>query len=178
MIKVIAFDLVGVLVKEIDFPLNEIERLFGPNKSDSEFLRYVKENISNTSDSEIIDTINKIINSIYEIKFDLGNLKFLKEKHPDIKFIVATNHLSCVRGYILNTFGNVFEKIYISANMNMIKPDKEFYTSLLLDLNVSPHEMLFLDDSKINIDGANECNIQTIHVTKEMNVLKEIEKII
>ena len=43
MIKVIAFDLVGVLVREIDFPLNEIdskiERLFGPNKNDEEFLR-------------------------------------------------------------------------------------------------------------------------------------------
>ena len=49
MIKVIAFDLVGVLVKEIDFPLNEIEakieRLFGPNKSDDEFISQVKENI-------------------------------------------------------------------------------------------------------------------------------------
>ena len=46
MIKVIAFDLVGVLIKETNLPLNEIEakieRLFGPNTSDKEFVDFVK----------------------------------------------------------------------------------------------------------------------------------------
>ena len=181
MIKIIAFDLVGVLVREIDFPLNEIEskieRLFGPNKSDDEFFSLVKQNIIQASDDEIINISNKIITSIYEIKFSLDNLKLLKEKYPDVKLIVATNHLSFIHDYILKTFGSIFDKIYISANMNAIKPDKEFYTKILSDLNISPKEMLFLDDSERNIIGANQCNINTIRVTKESDILNEIESL-
>lgn len=180
MIKVIAFDLVGVLVRETDFPLNEIEsqieRLFGPNNSDNEFLSNVKQKILQATDSEIICLVNKIINSIYKIKFSVENLNILKENYPDIKLVVATNHLSIIQDYILNTFGNIFDKIYISANLHAIKPNCEFYTKLLEDLNITPEEMLFLDDSDKNIIGAKQCNIKTIHITKDINILNAIEQ--
>lgn len=43
MIKLIAFDLVGVLVREKDIELSTIEdkleRLFGPNLNDEEYLK-------------------------------------------------------------------------------------------------------------------------------------------
>ncbi len=179
MIRVIAFDLVGVLIRETDFELNEIEskieRLFGPNKSDEDFFSLVKQNIIQTSAEEIIVIVNKIINSIYKIKFDLDKLNSLKEKHPDIRLVVATNHVSFIQDYIFKSFGNIFDKIYISANMNAIKPDSEFYNNILKDLNISPDEMLFLDDSERNIVGARECNIKTIHVTKQINILNEIQ---
>lgn len=182
MIKVIAFDLVGVLIRETDSPLNDIEskieRLFGPNKNDEEFLSIIKQNIIQTSDEEIANTVNKILNSIYEMKFDTYKLKLLKEKYPDIKLVVATNHVSFIQDYILKTFGNIFDKIYISANMNAIKPDREFYTQILKDLNISSEEMLFLDDSERNIFGAKQCNIPTIHVTKETEILNEIESLL
>lgn len=180
MIKVIAFDLVGVLVRETDFPLNEIEskieRLFGPNKSDEDFLSIVKKNIILTSDKEIVSIAHTIINSIYAVKFNMDKLKFLKEKYPNVKLVVATNHVSFIQDYILKAFGNVFDNIYISANMNAIKPDSEFYNKILEDLNISPEEMLFLDDSEKNIIGAKLCNINTIHVTKGLDILNEIEK--
>ena len=99
----------------------------------------------------------------------------LKEKHPDIRLVVATNHVSFIQDYILKTFGNVFDNIYISANMNAIKPDSEFYNNILKDLNISPDEMLFLDDSERNIVGARECNIKTIHVTRQIDILNEIQ---
>lgn len=42
MIKVVAFDLVGVLVREKDIKLSEVEekleRMFGPNLNDSDYL--------------------------------------------------------------------------------------------------------------------------------------------
>lgn len=170
VIKVIALDFVGVLVRENDFKLSDIEakieRLFGPNKSDKEFISLVKENIINTSDDEIIRISKHIISSIYDFKVPLEELKEFKAKHPDIKLVVATNHISFVEEYILNTFKDVFDKIYISANINEIKPNKEFYTSLVQDLDISPNEMLFLDDSIKNIEGATECNMPSIHIAK------------
>ena len=179
MVKVIAFDLVGVLVREMDFPLNDteskIERLFGPNKSDEEFFNLVKQNIIEAPNEEITCIVNKIITSIYDIKFSLDKLKLLKKKYPNIKLVIATNHVSFIHDYITKTFSDVFDKIYISANMNAIKPDSDFYNNILNDLSISPEEMLFLDDSERNIIGDKQCNINTIHVTRDMDTLNEIE---
>jgi len=36
--------------------------------------------------------------------------------------------------------------------------------------------MLFLDDSTKNIEGTNNCNLKTIHVSKETDILSEIKK--
>ena len=48
MIKVVAFDLVGVLVNEKDIELSEIEekleRMFGPNINDADYLIESKKN--------------------------------------------------------------------------------------------------------------------------------------
>ena len=179
MIKVVALDFVGVLVRENDCKLNEIEskieRLFGPNKSDEEFIFNIKKNIINTSEAKIINTTKHIISSIYDIKIPLERLLEFKTTHTDIKLVVATNHVSFVNDYILNTFKNVFDKIYISSNINQIKPTKEFYTTILQDLNIDSNEMLLLDDSLINVQGALECNIPSIHINKESNILEEIQ---
>ena len=182
MIKVIAFDLVGVLVREKDFPLNEIEtkieRLFGPNKNDEEFLNNIKENIYDVSRDEIIKIIEGIIQSIYDTKLSLEELSEFKKVYHNIQLVVATNHVSFIQDFILSTFPNVFDKIYISANMNKIKPDKEFYLHILKDLNISEDELLFLDDSIKNVQGAKECGITTIRITKETNILEEIKRYI
>lgn len=182
MIKVIAFDLVGVLVKENDYNLNEvqskIEKLFGPNTSDEEFITQVKQNILNVSSTEIIQQVKEIIFSIYDTKLSLSDLIAFKQAYPNIRLVVATNHISFIEEYILKQFNTVFDKIYISANMNKIKPNSDFYTQLLNDENILPNEMLFLDDSLKNIQGATSCGIYTIHVTKECNVLNEIKNII
>ena len=182
MIKVIAFDLVGVLVKETDYPLNEIEtkieRLFGPNKSDDEFILQVKESILNTSSDEIIQITKHIINSIYATKITLNDLIKFKNKYSDIKLVVATNHVSFIEEYILKHFPNALDNIYISAKINEVKPNASFYNKILKGLNITPQEMLFLDDSIKNIEGANACGIPTIHVTKGMDILKEIQNII
>ena len=169
MIKVIAFDLVGVLVRENDYKLNEIqskiERLFGPNKSDEEFIECVKKSILNASNEEIIKLTKEIIFSIYDTKITPEDLNKLKEQFAGIKLVVATNHLSFVNEYILNTFNNIFDNIYISAIIHETKPNKEFYI-----------KMLFLDDSTQNVQGAINCGINAIHVTKDTNILKEVEK--
>ncbi len=179
MIKVIAFDLVGVLVRENDYPLNEIERkierLFGPNKCDLDFIQDIKQNILAASKDEIIKTTKKIIYSIYDTKVSLNDLEEFKKQNKDIKLVVATNHLSFIHEYILKTFNNVFDNVYISANMHQVKPYKSFYLNIMKDLSVEPNEVLFLDDSLKNIQGATYCGMNTIHVTKDTNILKEIE---
>lgn len=174
--KVIGFDLVGVLVREISFDLSNVqdkmERLFGKNKSDIEYKKDVQEKISNEIDIE--ENIKYIINNIYQVKFpDL--ISELKNRFPNTKIVIATNHVSYIRGYIENNFDmNLIDKVYVSAEINLIKPDAEFYQYILNDLNIKARDMLFLDDNVDNINGARKLGINTIRIDNDTNILKAI----
>lgn len=174
--KVIGFDLVGVLVGENAFELNDVqdkmERLFGKNKSDYEYKKNVEEKIS--SEIDIEENTRYIINNIYEVKFP--DLFFeLKNRYPNVIFIIATNHVSYIRNYIERNFDmSIIDKIYVSAEMNEVKPAAGFYKYILNDLNIKASDMLFLDDNLENIDGAKILGINTIKINKDTNILEEI----
>ena len=69
MIKVIAFDLVGVLVFEKDIKLTteeeKLEKMFGPNLNDDDYLKKAKEIIKN--DTITIKTTKELINKLYQV---------------------------------------------------------------------------------------------------------------
>lgn len=176
MIKVIAFDLVGVLVKEKNIELTELEsnleRLFGPNISDSEYLIQARK--FHPKDVVIMRTTVDLLNNLYEVK-DPELLSKLRKKYPDTKIIIATNHLSRIRNYIGEALGVLnLDKVYISADIHKIKPNKDFYEHICKDMKIAPNELLFLDDNIENINGAIACNINTIKVEKGMDLYQEI----
>lgn len=177
MIKVIAFDLVGVLVSEKDinmsFEEEKIERLFGPNINDSDYLKEARKIIE--KDNVIIRTTKSLIERLYEVR-DNDLFKKIKEKFPDIKIIIATNHVSFIRNYIGETFGVTYlDDVIISAEIHRIKPNKDFYEYILNKYNIKPDELLFLDDNIKNVDSASKLGINTIKVDKTIDILNEIE---
>lgn len=179
MIKIIAFDFVGVLVREKNIPLTEVEdkleRKFGPNISD---LNYMNE-VSNIIDRNlVIDTARDIIDKLYEVK-DIDLFKKIKEKNNNVKIIIATNHISYVKEYI-NKYLDIdnLDDSIISAEINRIKPNKDFYQYILDKYNIEPNELLFLDDNIDNVNGAKELGINTIKVDRNTNILEEINNYI
>ncbi len=177
MIKVIAFDLVGVLVSEKMIKLTsdeeKIERLFGPNKSDNEFILLSKEKIGN---KPVLDIATNIIYKLYKVRQE-NIIEQIKEKYPNIKIVIATNHISLIKKYIENNF-KLIDDIIISADIGMIKPNSDFYKYILNKLNIESSELLFLDDNQNNINGANNIGINTIKVEKNMDLFCEIDKFI
>lgn len=174
MIKVIAFDLVGVLVteKDIDFPTEEdkLERMFGANISDDEYIKSARKIIDD--EQKVINITKEIINKLYEVK-DL--FKKIKEKNNDIKIVIATNHVSFVKDFIYKHFDNAYiDDIFISAEIHKVKPNADFYKAILDKYNIKPNELLFVDDSQTNIDGAKALKINTIKIEKDSNVSYEI----
>ena len=174
--KVIAFDLVGVLVREKNIELTEkesiIERKFGNNYSDLEFI-----NSFDMDNDEVIKISKEVINKLYEVKFyDL----FEKiKKDYDIKIVIATNHISYVKDFIINNLDNKnIDDIIISADINMIKPNSDFYLYILNKYNIKSNELLFLDDNINNIEGANKLGINTIKVNRDTDLYSEIIKIL
>lgn len=59
-------------------------------------------------------------------------------------------------------FINKFDGAIISYNIGTIKPEPEIYQALLNKYNLNPKECLFIDDKKINIDGAQHLGIDGI----------------
>ena len=178
MIKVIAFDMVGVLVTEKDIDLSpeedKLERLFGDNIDDSSYLMSARKIIS--KDSIIMRMTEDIIEKLYKVK-DPKIFEKIKAKYNDIKIVIATNHVSFVRNYIGENLGvNYLDDVIISAEVHKIKPNVDFYQLLLDKYNVTPAEMLFIDYNQKNVDGAKKLGIKTIKIDKNMDVFSEVMK--
>ena len=178
MIKLIAIDLIGVLAFEKDIELSneesKLERLFGPNISDSEYLKQAF-NIINKDNTTIENITKNIINKLYDIK-DKDIFTKLKKDYPDIKLIIATNHISYVKDFIFNNFNTTYlDDIIISSNIHRIKSNKDFYQYILDKYHLKPNELLFIDDNINNIESAKSLNINTIKIEKNNNLYLTIK---
>ena len=181
LLKVIAFDFVGVLVNEKDIDLGEqedkLERKFGSNLNDEDYLTFAEQTLK-INNKEAIDITKNIINKLYKVR-DADIFTKLKNKYNNIKIIIATNHLSYVEEFINKYFDTTYlDDVIISANINKIKPNANFYNFILEKFNIKSKELLFLDDNVENIDGANKLNIRTIKVEKNMNLYEKVCKFI
>lgn len=177
MIKVIAFDLVGVLVSEKDIELSEVEekleRMFGPNLNDEDYLKQAKKIVE--KDLEVINTTKVLINKLYKVK----DKKIFKKINENVKIIIATNHLSFVKDFIKESFNiDYLDDIIISAEIHKIKPNLDFYQYILNKYSIESKELLFLDDNINNINGAQALGINTIKIEKDTNLIDEISKFI
>ena len=67
------------------------------------------------------------------------------------------------------------DDLIISAEINRIKPNLDFYEFILDKYKINATELLFLDDNIENVNGANALGIQTIKVEKNSNLVSEVE---
>ncbi|HIS38832.1 MAG TPA: HAD-IA family hydrolase [Candidatus Onthousia faecavium] len=176
MIKVIAFDLVGVLVNEKDIELtseeDSLERMFGDNINDSDYLIEARKIIA--KDSIIMRITEELIGKLYKVKNE-NLFKDIKDKYHNLKIIIATNHVSFVRNFIGESFDiNYLDDVLISAEIHKVKPHLDFYEHILNKFQLNPEELLFLDDNQKNIDAAKELGINTIKVVKQTDLFDEI----
>ena len=95
MIKVVAFDLVGVLVNEKDIELSEIEekleRMFGPNINDADYLIEARKIIE--KDSIIMNITETLIDKLYKVK-DREIFKKVKEIYGHIDILINNAGIS------------------------------------------------------------------------------------
>ncbi|MEO8529245.1 MAG: HAD family phosphatase [Pseudolysinimonas sp.] len=68
-------------------------------------------------------------------------------------------------------FARYFEKIFVSAELGMIKPDPAIYQHVLDELGIEASEMVFIDNKKVNVEGAESLGI-TGHVFTAVRELR------
>ena len=176
MIKVIVFDYGGVLVREKDIELTDVEdkleRFFGKNYSDEKYAKQVNKIEPNSA--KALKTTKNIIDILYEIK-DKDLFSRLNKKYPDIIFAIGTNHISYIEKHIKETLDiKHIDKIFVSAKMNKVKPHLNFYREIIKYYKLKPEEFLFVDDNQENVDGAIKAGMYAIKINRGDNVFKKV----
>lgn len=129
------------------------EGLIGAN----EFRSYVIERSSAGVQPEDVDkALYKILSAIQPYKIKM--LERLSHKY-DLYMLSNNNPIATKRAsemFAESGFSieNHFRKCYISYQMKMIKPSEGFYKAVVSDIGLPAEEMLFIDDSKANVEAA------------------------
>lgn len=59
----------------------------------------------------------------------------------------------------------VFERMFVSAEMLSLKPDPEIYLEVARELEVEPQQLIFVDNKLVNVEGATALGITAHHYT-------------
>ncbi len=171
MIKVIAFDLVGVLIHEMDVDLTKeqerLERLFDA------FDKPVIDEAQVLNIDDVRQATLDIFNKLYEVA-DPNLFDKIRALYPDKRIVIASNHVSYMMEYLKEHFNP--DKIYLSSLIGLGKPNPEYFKYIVDKEDIKPNELLFLDDRNDNVTSASSLGINTIKVNPDTNILEEIKR--
>ncbi|WP_400993871.1 HAD family hydrolase [Agromyces sp. GXQ0307] len=52
------------------------------------------------------------------------------------------------------SFAPLFDAVFISGELRMVKPEAEIFAHVMRELDISPDQLLFVDNKAVNVDGA------------------------
>lgn len=185
-IKNIIFDLGGVIIN-IDYHLTiDAFKKIGFRNFDSVFTQASQLGIFDQLDKGLItpdefrSKIRKFSENSYSDKqldeawnamlldFPIERLKLLEKikQHYRTFLLSNTNQIHCEiytkdlqNTYGVNDLSHFFEKVYLSHEIHMRKPDSEAFMLILNENNLKPEETLFIDDTMQHIEGAKKVGL-------------------
>lgn len=139
---------------------------------------FIKQCIAGTTEEDIDNCMRAFYSGPYEETGTL--LRELKEKGYGI-YMLSNNNPIMMKvvsddftkaGIPLDSF---FDKLFISSDLKMMKPEEEIYRKTIEGTGCKAEEILFIDDSVHNIEGAKKLGIQTLLLGKGMDLRNSIE---
>ncbi|MDP3208157.1 MAG: HAD-IA family hydrolase, partial [Rhodoglobus sp.] len=68
-------------------------------------------------------------------------------------------------GFRFSPMGRYFERVFVSAEMDAIKPDPAIYLEVASELGISGSDMIFIDNKSVNTDAAAALGATVHHFT-------------
>ncbi|MBN2617677.1 MAG: HAD family phosphatase [Spirochaetales bacterium] len=116
---------------------------------------------------EALSLIQDTVDIIYNLKQKGYNLFVLSNMHIEFaKYLISEYN-----------FWDQFNDIVFSCDVKMIKPNTNIYQLLLERNNLNPNQCLFIDDTKINLDTAENLGITTIQFTNSADLKEKLSKL-
>jgi len=178
----------------------DIARIFGV--SDEE-IKKVENKISNVgnmaakgliSDSQLFEKISKILGkplpekgADMAQKFCIDNFVFLPGTIDLVKKIKALGIKTAVLSNVSKFGADVirekngyddFDKVVLSYEVGLRKPEPEIYVLAAKKLNVQPEECIFIDDYEGNLEPAEKLGMKTVLFKTPKQAIKEVLAII
>ena len=150
--------------------------------TDEEFREVIRQTLGfPLSDHEVDTAWNAILLDIPIDRIDL--IHKIRQKYPVFLLSNTNNiHITASNNYLKKTHGInsleiLFDKLFLSYEMGMWKPDTEIYYAVLDSINLEPNEVVFFDDNLQNIESAKAIGMQTILVESTTSVVEYCKNI-
>lgn len=112
------------------------------------------------------------------LDFPAKRLELLKSLEKDYKLYLLSNtndlHMEKVRRELKKTsespLENYFDKVFLSQEIKMRKPDRETFEWVAQEIGLQPEEILFIDDSIQHVESAKNVGFQVIHLTTPLEI--------
>ena len=131
------------------------------------FLTELQKETINASINQVSEAWNAMLMDLPENR--LAVIQSLKKEYS-IYLLSNTNaiHIDAFKKKIGNIkwekFCNLFDKMYLSHELGLRKPNAAIFEYILREQNLKPEEVFFIDDSPEHIEGANKLGIKTHHL--------------
>ncbi len=143
--------------------------------SPAEFRQIIKDFLGgNLSDQQIDFAWNSIIKDIPP-----GRIELLEKVRKNYKSFLLSNsneiHYEYYNDYVKKNFSyenlsSLFDKAYYSFKMRLYKPDPVIFQKILKENDLKASETIFIDDTRVNVDAANELGIKGYHLDDGIDV--------
>jgi len=196
MIKVILFDIDGVLIR----PEQRFSQTLSPERFHDPVAimnEYYGSDLNHGCDQGRLDPLMEIQPFLQRMGWNEGSAAFLEQqyrheigfvdqallanihaiRHSGIPCYLASNQNQLRKQFLLEQaqLAGHFDGAFISCDLGQLKPHKEFWQRTYQSLHgatavTKPAEVLFLDDLEANVDGANDFGFQAVRIKSVIDI--------
>ena len=198
MIRAVIWDFGGVLLRTEDYtPRDKLAESIGKKREELEYLLYAGESSRSAQSGQITwqAHLDYVAGSLglqpYEMedflerfwkgdRLDADLLNSIRSLKKHYKMGLLSNAFENLRELIGEywKFDDVFDKVIVSAEVGMMKPEARIYQLMLRELEVAAAEAVFVDDFLENVESAREVGLYAIHFKSPQQALGELEEIL
>jgi HAD superfamily hydrolase (TIGR01509 family) len=172
-IKGILFDFFGVICSEVAEPWFEKH---GSGMTYQEFRdnHIYPYDAGRVSDAETWTILARISGQSEELALiDMAVVDYIRKLASTYQITLITNAGADFFWSVLaaNNIQDLFPIVVVSSEEKIVKPDPRIYETALTRMGLLPEEVLFIDDRKVNLEGAQGLGIQTL----EFSTLSQLQ---
>ena len=148
------------LVADVVFDRLYWDRLDAGTISDAEVIEACRMRLPQRLRDVVADVYYNWIYNIPEIEGMSALVRKIKEEYGARVFLISNiSQYFATHAHEIPSLA-LFEKCVFSAVCGMIKPERRIFEYLCSECKILPEETLFVDDSRVNIAGAEACGIK------------------
>ncbi len=194
-ISAVIFDLGGVLLRTEDqMPRNQLAKQMGVEPGELARIVFESETAAQATVGAVTEpmvwgfvgqrfNLNQRELEAFQEAFwagdvlDMGLVDFLRSLRPDRKTALLSNAWDGLRRLLEDKYPilDAFDRVIISAEVNLAKPDARIYQRILADLETPAGEAVFVDDMPTNVEAARSVGMHAIRFVTREQVLNDLK---